>query len=106
MSIFDSQRNRGRFLVVVFVLLFIGARIVTGWGAKEADRESARRASEIRTALEGRTADALRPAFLPGRSGAAVPGGPYDTVISDQDGGSGRASRSAGASSPAASGWT
>lgn len=79
---FETKVQRGRFLIIVAVLFFIGSSFLSNWGAKEADRMAAQRASEIRTALAGRRPDSLQ---VEGISGVAegrpgLPGGPYQTA--------------------------
>ena len=86
MSIFDSQLNRGRFLLVLFAVAVIASRLVTSCGAGAADKEAARRTAEIRAALDGRKPVDLAPAFRPGFS-QTMPGGPYDFVGPGPDGG-------------------
>jgi len=82
---FDSKLNRGRLLVVVFVLAIVGTRLLDRCGADAADNEVARRTAEIRTGLESRKPADLRP-FFPG-SLMTMPGGPYDFVGPGDDGG-------------------
>lgn len=79
---FETQAQRGRFLVVVAVLLAVGAVGLRSVGAGQADRAAARRAAEIRNALDGQTAATLQGALLAfAYKGAdSVPGGPYSTV--------------------------
>ena len=76
---FETKTQRGRFLIVVAVLLLIGSRALSNWGAEEADRLAALRASEIHAALSGRTPESVR---VEGMTGAfedrpGLPGGPY-----------------------------
>ena len=76
---FETQAQRGRFLVIVAVVLVIGTSYCRNLGNGEADRAAARRVEEIRGALEGHTAESLRRASIgSGLSGrGVVPGGPY-----------------------------
>ncbi len=76
---FETKAQRGRFLIVVAVLLLIGSRALSNWGGEEADRLAALRASEIHAALSGRTPESVR---VEGMTGAfedrpGLPGGPY-----------------------------
>jgi len=76
---FETQAQRGRFLVIVAVLLVIGTSYCRNLGAGEADRLADRRVESLRSALAGQTAETLLQATL--RSGftgtGTVPGGPY-----------------------------
>lgn len=76
---FETKAQRGRFLIVVAVLFLVGSRALSNWGAEEADRMAALRASEIQDALSGRTPQSVHVEAMTGafedRSG--LPGGPY-----------------------------
>lgn len=76
---FETKVQRGRFLIVVAVLLLIGSRALSNCGAEEADRLAARRASEIRAALSGRTPESVHVEGMTGafEDGPGLPGGPY-----------------------------
>lgn len=84
---FETQAQRGRFLVIVAVLLVIGTSYCRNVGAGEADRAAARRVEEIRRAMEGQTAASLLGASLgPSMTGVgAVPGGPYRSMRPGRD---------------------
>jgi hypothetical protein len=91
-SIFDSQLNRGRFLIVVFVLVIAGVLVLNGWGAGAADKEARRRTAQIEAALRGHTPADLQPALLAQAYSATapgLPGGPYRSVGPLQGGGLG-----------------
>lgn len=79
---FETQAQRGRFLVVVAVLLVIGTSYYRNLGADDTDRAAARRVEEIRAALKGETAESLRRASIgAGVTGrGVVPGGPYRSM--------------------------
>lgn len=79
---FETQAQRGRFLVIVAVLLVVGGMWLRNLGAGEADRAAARRVAEIRAALAGQTAATLQGTALSFLvdGGGAVPGGPYRSV--------------------------
>lgn len=80
---FETQAARGRFLVIVAVVLVIGVSWVRNLGAEEADRAATRRSEEIRTGLQGQTVDSLRLASIRQGvtgEGPGVPGGPYRSV--------------------------
>lgn len=77
---FETQAARGRFLVIVAVVLVVGVSWSRNLGAGEADRAAGRRVEEIRGALQGQTVESLRQASLRQSltgDGAGVPGGPY-----------------------------
>lgn len=80
---FETQAQRGRFLVIVAVLLVVGTSYCRNVGAGEADRAAARRVAEIRAALEGHTAASLLGASI-GPS-LSVPGGPYRSMTPGPD---------------------
>jgi hypothetical protein len=83
---FETQAQRGRFLVIVAVLLVIGTSYCRNLGAGEADRAAARRVEEIRGALAGQTAASLHQARRLGFTGRdTVPGGPYRTTRAGSD---------------------
>jgi hypothetical protein len=84
---FETQAQRGRFLVVVADLLVIGASSWRNAGAGEADRAAARRVEQIRGALQGHTAASLLGASIgPSMSGVGVvPGGPYRSMTPGPD---------------------
>ena len=84
---FETQAQRGRFLVIVALLLVIGVSWSANVGAGEADRAASRRAEEIRGALEGQTAESLRRTSLISGFTAEwdVPGGPYRLVMPGTD---------------------
>lgn len=79
---FETKAQRGRFLVVVAVLVLVGSSWLSNWGAAEADRAAARRVDQIRSALAGHTPESLRRAGLSYAygGGGGVPGGPYSTT--------------------------
>lgn len=76
---FETKAQRGRFLVVIAVLVLVGSSWLSNWGASEANRAAARRVDEIRSALAGHTPESLRrDALMHGYGGdSGVPGGPY-----------------------------
>jgi hypothetical protein len=84
---FETQAQRGRFLVVVAVLLVIGASYCRNLGASEADRAAERTVEELRGVLAGQPAESLRLASLgSGLAGVGVvPGGPYRSVRPGSD---------------------
>lgn len=76
---FETKAQRGRFLVVVGAVAVIGTTWLSNWGAADADAAAARRAEEIRAALDGRTPESIRrDSLLRLYSGEGdYPGGPY-----------------------------
>lgn len=84
---FETKEQRGRFLVILALLLFIAGVALSRWGAGEADRQAEVREGQIRTALVGQTPESLRvdgvtTAF---GDGPDLPGGPYDTAALGPD---------------------
>ena len=84
---FETQAQRGRFLVIVAVVLVTGTSYCRNLGAGDADRAAAQRVEEIRAALEGQDAESLRRASLgSGLTGRGdVPGGPYRSMLPGTD---------------------
>ena len=84
---FDTKEQRGRFLVVLALLLVIGGVALSRWGADEADRRANIREEQIRTALAGRTPESLLVDGLANASGdrPGLPGGPYDAASLGSD---------------------
>lgn len=79
-GLFETKAQRGRFLVVLALVLVAAAAGIDNWGAAEADRMAARRAEEISDALAGASPADLRPRLLGaayGGLGERPPGGPY-----------------------------
>jgi hypothetical protein len=78
---FETQEQRGRFLVVVAIVLVVGFQLLRSWGADEADRDAARRADQMRADLSGWTAPRLHERGTIGLlRGEPLPGGPYDSA--------------------------
>ena len=75
---FQTKAQRGRFLVVLLVIVLIGGQRLSVWGRDEVDREADRRAAQMRTALNGRSPKSLQiDIFKAGNEGTTPPGGPY-----------------------------
>lgn len=84
---FETREQRGRFLVVLALLLVIGGIALSRWGAGEADRRAEVRQGQIRTALVGQTPESLRVDGVTTAFGDRpdLPGGPYDTTTLGPD---------------------
>lgn len=84
---FETKEQRGRFLVVLAILLVAGTSALSDWGAAEADRRAAAREEQIRTALAGRTPQSLQIEGLTGTAAdrPGLPGGPYDRATLGSD---------------------
>lgn len=75
---FETRAQRGRFLLVLLVVVLLGGRWLHDWGREEVDRDAARRADEVRRALTNRTPLSLQVAVLGGPDSLqSIPGGPY-----------------------------
>ncbi len=79
---FETKAQRGRFLVIVAILVVVGSGFLSRCGSAEADRDASRRAEEIRTALNGRSPQSLQSSL---GIDLVLPGGPYRfaTVVGD-----------------------
>jgi hypothetical protein len=79
---FETQAQRGRFLVLAALVLVVAVSWSRNLGAGEVDRAAGRRVEQIRAALAGQTAGSLRQVapFALTRPDADVPGGPYRSV--------------------------
>lgn len=78
---FETKAQRGRFLVVLVLVLVIAGTVVSRWGGREADSRAAARADQIQAALAGVTAQSLQVDSLTGAmgEGPGPPGGAYNT---------------------------
>ena len=86
-KLFETKEQRGRFLVVLAIVLVVGARALSGWGGAEADRRAAARAEQIRTALAGHTTESLQIEGLTsaGADSPGLPGAPYHRATLGSD---------------------
>lgn len=71
---FETKAQRGRFLVIVAVLVVVGGGLLSTCSGDQADRVASRRAEEIRVALEGRSPASLQTGLA---MNPELPGGPY-----------------------------
>ncbi len=76
---FETKAQRARFLVLLTTVFVIGSSLLDNWGAGEVDEAARRREAEIRSALEGRTAEQISTQGIAGiyGDGPDLPGGPY-----------------------------
>ena len=83
---FETKAQRGRFLLVLLAVVLIGGQRLSVWGKAEVDREAARRAEQIRTALDGRSPLSLQVDIVRSvHGGSEPPGGPYLSASPGRD---------------------
>ena len=84
-AMFDTKAQRGRFLVIVALVVMMVTGTVSAVSSRAADRKAEERVAEIRLALNGKTPEELVPGMIVGfigddSVGPVLPGGPYEVI--------------------------